>query len=135
MVSSKDDFETFLGSFGFDTPGSSFDCDWSSITVIWFEETYGELGLLDFAIRKTFGLTRTLFRTESMTLFASKYVSTKWIIWQIANFGQIWTNCSLPKLRSIAEALIKWFILLDKIETKDVKNESPKIIHILTKIR
>ena len=51
------------------------------------------------------------------------------------NCGRIWTNCSLPKLRSIAEALIKWFILLDKIETRDVKNESPKIIHILTKIR
>ena len=49
--------------------------------------------------------------------------------------GQFWTNCNLPKLRSITEALIKWFILLDKIETKDVKNERPKIIHILTKIR
>ena len=108
MVSSKDDFETFLGSFGFDTPGSSFDCDWSSITVIWFEETYGELGLLDFAIRKTFGLTRTLFRTESMTLFASKYVSTKWNICQIAKstvveFGLIvaYRNCEVsPKLWS-----------------------------------
>ena len=42
---------------------------------------------------------------------------------------------SSPKFRSMTEALIKWFMLLDKIETKDVKNESPKIIQMLTKMR
>ena len=71
MVSSKGDFETF-GSLELDCSGSSFN-RWSSITVIGFGETFGELGLRDFDIRKTFGLTRTFFRTESMTRFASKF--------------------------------------------------------------
>jgi len=74
MVSSKGDFETF-GSLELDCSGSSFNrcCDWSSIAVIGFGETFGELGLRDFDIRKTFGLTRTFFRTESMTRFASEF--------------------------------------------------------------
>ena len=91
MVSSKDGFKTF-GSFDFDISGSSFNrsCDWSSIAVIGFDETFGELGLLDFDIRNTFGLTRTFFRTESMTRFASEF--EKIIEQSVAN------HCKLTKI-------------------------------------
>ena len=100
MVSSKDGFKTFE-SFDFDISGSSFNrsCDWSSIAVIGFDETFGELGLLDFDIRNTFGLTRTFFRTESMTRFASEF--------EVSFNSHLRITVSSPKLRSITEALIK----------------------------